>query len=260
MRTLGARQIDPARRRRAHRAFLDRVGDQARARGCDQAGRSAQPPQPATGPGARGISGRALARSAEAAERGAQLDRMVRDAGPLSRLRPVAIHLFFAHSKPAHQPRKSPPPRRRVARRRREALLGTLRGCRNRRPADVRALPPARHDPRKPRRRLPHGDLLRDRRHARRLPPGPLRHARAGRRRAAVHRNDLRLADRADHARLHRDVRAAIMSLRGGGSSISSTLIRRRNSAFSSAIRAARDRPNWAGKRWTRRSQPETGR
>ena len=28
--------------------------------------------------------------------------------------------------------------------------------------------------------------------------------------------------------------------------------IRRRNSASSSAIRAARDRPNWAGKRWTR--------
>ena len=47
MRALGERQCHPARRRGAHRAFLDRLGDQARARGCDQAGGGAQPRGPA---------------------------------------------------------------------------------------------------------------------------------------------------------------------------------------------------------------------
>jgi hypothetical protein len=35
---------DPARRRRPHRPFLDRLGHQARARGRDQARRGAEPP------------------------------------------------------------------------------------------------------------------------------------------------------------------------------------------------------------------------
>ena len=46
LRQLGAREPDPARRRRAYRAFLDRLGHQARARGCDQARRGAEPAGP----------------------------------------------------------------------------------------------------------------------------------------------------------------------------------------------------------------------
>ena len=46
LRALASRQADPARRRRPHRAFLDRLGHQAGARGRDQAGRGAQPPGP----------------------------------------------------------------------------------------------------------------------------------------------------------------------------------------------------------------------
>ena len=104
LRALARRQDHPARRRRAHRAFLDRVGDQAGARGCDQAGRGAQPPGLAAGRGAGRISGRALDRSAQAAEQRAQLDRMVRNGRALSRLRAVAIRLFAADPVAAHQP------------------------------------------------------------------------------------------------------------------------------------------------------------
>ena len=43
VRALVERQCHPARRRRAHRAFLDRLGDQARARGRDQARGGAEP-------------------------------------------------------------------------------------------------------------------------------------------------------------------------------------------------------------------------
>src|SRR5438309_1867282 len=43
LRALVVPKPDPARRRRPHRPFLDRIGHQARARGCDQARRGAQP-------------------------------------------------------------------------------------------------------------------------------------------------------------------------------------------------------------------------
>ena len=117
--TLVLSQSDPARRRRAHRPFLDRLGHQARARGCDQARRGAQPPGPRPRAGARGISGRAQPRGAEAPEQRAQLDRMVRDARPLPPFRADPVRLFAAHPLAAGQPRKSAAARQGLARRRR---------------------------------------------------------------------------------------------------------------------------------------------
>ena len=145
LRTLAPRQADPARRRRPHRAFLDRVGDQAGARGCDQAGRGAQPPRPRPDRGAGRISGRADPRGAQAAEQRAQLDRMVRDGRALSRLRAVAVRLFAADPVAADQPRESAPARRRLAGADRSALSGSARPARRKdRAADVRAVQAAR--------------------------------------------------------------------------------------------------------------------
>src|SRR3546814_4991788 len=50
---------------------------------------------------ARGISGRAPARSGETPECGAQLDRMVRASRPLSQDGPDAVHLHAADPQPA---------------------------------------------------------------------------------------------------------------------------------------------------------------
>ena len=64
------------------------------------------------------------------------------------------------------------------------------------RAADVRAVQAARDGARQSHRRLADGDLFGGRRDAERLPPRPLWRARAGRRGAGVHRDDLRVADR----------------------------------------------------------------
>src|SRR3546814_14189591 len=56
---------------------------------------------------ARGISGRAPARSGETPECGAQLDRMVRASRPLSQDGPDAVHLHAADPQPAGEPRES---------------------------------------------------------------------------------------------------------------------------------------------------------
>ena len=112
-----SRQADPARRRRPHRPFLDRLGHQARARGCDQARRGAEPARPRPRRGARRISGRAQPRGAQAPEQRPQLDRMVRDARPLSPFRADPVRLFAAHPLAAGQPRESAPARPGLARR-----------------------------------------------------------------------------------------------------------------------------------------------
>ena len=84
-----ARAGRAARRRRAHRALLDRLRHQARARGRDRA-RRARSTRRATSPTAlAALRGRARGRGAEAPERGAQLDRVVRERRPLhARSRP----------------------------------------------------------------------------------------------------------------------------------------------------------------------------
>ena len=73
---------------------------------------------------ARRISGRAEPRGAQAPEQRAQLDRMVRNARPLSPFRAAAIRLFAAHPLAAHQPREPPPARPRMAGGRRALVLG----------------------------------------------------------------------------------------------------------------------------------------
>ena len=60
----------------------------------------------------------------------------------------------------------------------------------------------------------------------------------------ALHRDDLRLGERADHARLRGDVRTSSTSRRGGGSSSSRTATATARSPRSSDTRAARGRPS----------------
>ncbi len=74
--------------------------------------------------------------------------------------------------------------------------------------ADVHAVPPARPAPQEPRGGLADGAVSRGRRHADGLAPRALRRARQGRRRARHHRDDVRVAGGAHHARLHRPLRA----------------------------------------------------
>ena len=207
---LGPPQPDPARRRGAHRPFLDRLGHQARARGRDQAGRGAEPSRPRPRAGARRISGRAQPRGAQAPEQRAQLDRMVRDARALPPFRADPVRLFAAHPLAAGQPRESAAARQGLARRRR--ALVPVEGARPHRQragaADVRAVPAARDGARESRRRLADGDVFGAGRLPERFPPRPLWRAGAGRRRPPLHRDDLRLGGRADHPGLRRHVRA----------------------------------------------------
>ena len=79
---------------------------------------------------------------------------------------------------------------------------------------------------------------------ARRFPPRALRLARDRRRRADLHRDDLRRPRRPHHARLRRACGTTSRRPPGRASSISSTPIRRRRSACSSAMPAARARPS----------------
>ena len=74
------------------------------------------------------------------------------------------------------------------------------------RASHVHAVHGPRRDAQESRRRLPHGDVQRSRRHAERLPSRPLRCPRPGRRRDGLHGDDLRLARRPHHARLPRSL------------------------------------------------------
>ncbi len=80
------------------------------------------------------------------------------------------------------------------------------RACRQSRLADVRAVQAARNGARQPRRRFTDGDLFGQRRAAGRFPPRSLRCAGAGRGGAGLYRDDLRVARRADHAGVRRDM------------------------------------------------------
>ena len=118
VRALEPRQYRAARRRRGDRAFLGRLRHQAGAGKRDRAGRL--PAQRTDhGAGVPPLRGRAPARSAAAAKRGAQLDRMVRGRRALPQSRSGAVHLFAADALAAHQPREPAPARQHLARRRR---------------------------------------------------------------------------------------------------------------------------------------------
>ena len=128
------------------------------------------------------------------------------------------------------------------------------------RAADVHAVPPAR-----PAAEEPRSSSRRWRSIARstaRRPTGTscTSRARQGRRRAGLHRDDLRLAGGPHHAGLHRHVCAPSTRRPGSASSISSTPRPTPRSRCSSGIPAPRARPSSAGRRWTRRSRAATGR
>ena len=263
LRALARRQGHPARRRRAHRAFLDRVGDQAGARGCDQAGRGAQPAR------ARSLTEALAEYQAERSLEVLKLQNSARNSTEW--FETVERYLGFepwqfAYSLLTRSQRIS----HENLRLRDGDWLGRDRAplSGSGRPATApRRAPPMfapfrlrEHDARQSHRRLADGDLFGDRRHAGRLPPRPLWRARRGRRGPGVHRDDLRFADRADHAGLHRHVCARACRGVAADHRFRPCPFGGEASASSLAIRAARDRPSSAGRRWTRRSTRATGR
>ena len=128
------------------------------------------------------------------------------------------------------------------------------------RAADVHAVPPARARARQPHRGLADGDVLGRGRHSGRLPPRAPRHARPGRRRARVHRDDLRRARGAHHAGLRRHVQGRARRRLDAHRRLRAPAQPRPRSACSSAIRAPRARPSSAGRAWTSRWRRATGR
>ena len=115
--------------------------------------------------------------------------------------------------------------------------------------ADVPAAAPARDGAGEPGRRVADGHVLGEGRRAERLAPRPLRLARDRRRRADLHRDDLRLAGGAHHRSAAPGSGPTSRRRPGGASSISCTPTRPRKSACSSAMPAARARPKlmWEG-------------
>src|SRR5690606_18856274 len=141
---------------------------------------------------------------AQAPERRAQLDGVVRERRAPGPPRPRAVRLQPPHALPARQSREPPPPRQRMARRLR-ALVGRDAGGGGRgRPPHVRPVHGARRHAPQPRRRLADGDVLGRRRAGERLPPRPPRPARPRRGGPGLHRDDVRGAGRPHHARLRR--------------------------------------------------------
>ena len=139
--------------------------------------------------------------------RGAQFAGMVRGRRALPASRPGAVQLFAVDALAAHQPREFATARQAVARRRRSLVPAPRRRRRQHgAPADVRAVPAARHAAEKPDRGVADGAIQGDRRLPDRLASRALRRARQGRRRSRLHRDDLRQPGRPHHARLHRDV------------------------------------------------------
>ncbi len=105
----------------------------------------------------------------------------------------------------------------------REVRARGLRGGRRQAvAADVPAVRAARHGRAEPRRGVADVHVFGDRRHAGRLASRALRRARDGRRRADVHRDDLRVAGGADHARAAPGCRTTRRKRPGRASSISS--------------------------------------
>ena len=90
--------------------------------------------------------------------------------------------------------------------------------------------------------------------------PRASRQSRARRRRARVHRNDVRVGRRADQPGLRRDVSRRSIATRGSASSITCTRARRQRSRCSSATPVRKARRSLAGKTPTSRCRRTTGR
>ena len=127
-------------------------------------------------------------------------------------------------------------------------------------PADVHAVPAARLELANRVVVSPMAIYSADGRRAGRPPSRPSRRARAGRRRAGLHRDDLRLARRAGSRPAARACGTTSRRSPGRGSCASSTSTARPSSACSSAIAGPRARPGSAGRGWTSRSRTATGR
>ena len=104
---------------------------------------------------------------------------------------------------------------------------------------------------REPHHRLADGDVFGGRRTPNDFHFVHLRRARAGRRGAGLHRDDLRLARRPDQPRLHRHVERRSCRRVEAHRRFRPRQFARRRSASSSAIRAARARPSSAGRATT---------
>ena len=247
LRTVASRQADPARRRRAHRPFLDRIGHQAGARRCDQAGGGAQPARRST----------AIEALAEyQAERSLEVLKLQNSARNSTEwFETVERYLDFepwqfAYSLLTRSQRIS---HENLRLRDRGWLEETERAFWKRATGKSQGRPPmfapfklremelrtASSSRRWRRIRRPTG--------ARRFPSRPLWRPGAGRRGPGVHRDDLRFADGADHARLHRHVAPQhVAAWRRITDFVHANSGPR--SASSSAIRAARGRPSSAGR------------
>ena len=107
LRALALRQRGAPRRRRAHRALLDRLGHQAGDGGRDRARRGARPPRPRRDRrGARRVRGGAPHRGREAAARRADQPRVVRELGALPRAAADPVHVQSDDPLEAHHLRQ----------------------------------------------------------------------------------------------------------------------------------------------------------
>ena len=224
LRALAPRQHRAARRRRAHRAFLDRLRHQAGARGRDRARRGAA---------RRGATSRARSppirtsagRGAEAAERGAQLDRVVRERRrATSRLEPQQFAYSCSPAASASATRTcacaTGPGSRASSAGSPSARAGARCSCPCRRCSRRSGCASSSSRTASWSRRWP---CTRPRTARRATSISCIRRARAGRRRPRLHRDDLRLARGADHAGLRRACTRPSTSPPGGASSTSCT-------------------------------------
>ena len=245
-------------RRRCHRALLDRLRNPSRVRQCDCARRTAAQ-RADDGSRVPALPGRATGRSAAPAVGGTQQPRMVRGGRALPRPAPGAVRLLAAHPVAADLAREPAAARPRVAALGRGLVPGA--GRRNSGPgADVRPVPAARTAADQPRRRLADGAVPGDRRLPDRLALRALRRARQGRRRAGVHRDDLRVAGGPDHPGVHRLVLPRSRDRLDPPHRVRAPRDRDQDLLPDRSLGGARARPSSAGTRSTRHCTTATGR
>ena len=142
VRDLVARERRADGRCRRNRAFLGRLRHQARA-GKRHCARRIPPHRADHGGRLPPLRGRAAHRGAAAAERGAQLHRMVRGGRALSRSRSRAVQLLAADPLAAHQPREPAHPRQGVAAKAPRCGSSSRRPATGPTPRDRRCSPPS---------------------------------------------------------------------------------------------------------------------
>ena len=263
----GARAGRADGRRRAHRALLDRLGHQARARGCDRARALHRPGRPRR-PGRARCADYEAVRSVEVLSiqnAARNSTEWFENVDALRQPAAGAVRLFAADAQPAHQPREPAPARQGL----RRGLRGLDRRARRRRSAapPQQPIPPmftpftrARRHAEEPRRRLADGAVLVRRRHAGRLPPRAPRRARDGRRRHGRRRDDLPVARRAHHARLPGPVERGAARRLEAHRRLRARATATRRSRCSSATPAPRARRACLGRRGPAAASAATGR